>query len=176
MAAQPNESNVEEDWVLEQLSGQLIPNGSYSKLVNQTNDKCVVYHERKYGINLGWSDCDAIDPNIRFVRKADVAEHSSLKFGERLAMKVIDHGYIRYGQREFGINLVWSDTPVYEWEIRGGTIGDAVPTGVPVILYNRVGSDSVIYCERPFGINLRWTDDCTGGFWHNFPFPLPWRP
>lgn len=158
--AQSNESDIENNWVIGESSGQPIANGSYTKLVNQTNDRCLDYYERGYGINLGWRDCDSIDPNIRFVRESVTAGRSPLMYGERLAMRVTGHGYIRYGRRDFGINLVWSDTPVYEWEIRGGKIGDPVQTGASVALYNRLASDTVIYCVRTFGINLRWTNDC----------------
>jgi hypothetical protein len=149
----------EKDWLIGEATGRLIANGSYTKLVNRTIRMCLGYKVRLVGINLGWRDCDSISPNIRLVRQT-TGDQRPLVFGERLAIQVRGRGYLRYGQRTYGINLVWSNTPSYEWEIRGGAIGELVQTGMPMALYNRVEADTLIYCKRLYGINLRWTDDC----------------
>ena len=152
--------DIEKDWVIGRSTGEPIPNGSYKKLVNQTIQMCLGYDERPFGINLGWQPCGWIRPNIQFVRQSSTGDQRPLVYGERLAIKVAGHGYLRYGERPLGINLVWSNTPSYEWVIRGGVRGSTVKTGKPVVLYNRIAADTLIYCKRPIGINLRWTSDC----------------
>ena len=160
MPTQASQLNNEKDWLIGQSTDQPIPNGSYTKLVNRTIHMCLTYYQRLFGINLGWINCNWIGPNIRFVRESFTGDQRPLRFGERLAIHVPGHGYLRYGQRTFGINLVWSKTPSYEWEIRGGVRGSKVLTGIPVAIYNRAESDTLIYCKRKYGINLHWSDDC----------------
>jgi hypothetical protein len=125
---------------------------------NLTIKKCLAYGERSFGINLVWRDCAEIPANIRFVRRD--YSHTSVRFYERLALWVAGGGYIRYGKREWGINLVWSSTPVFEWVIRGGSTGTRVHFGSRVSLWNTTRRDDVKYCKRRWGINLRWTSDC----------------
>jgi hypothetical protein len=38
--------------------------------------------------------------------------------GDKVALRVDKGSYLKYERRRWGINLVWSDVPVYEWEIR----------------------------------------------------------
>lgn len=82
-----------------------------------------------------------------------------LQYGVRFALEVAGHGYIRYENRRYGINLGWSEDPVLEWEFRrAGAAGDVDP-GLPLALYNRTAADCVVYAEREYGINLRWARD-----------------
>jgi hypothetical protein len=74
---------------------------------------------------------------------------------------VVGDSYVRYGRRTWGINLVWSSTPVFDWEIRGGNTGELVYSQQPIRLHNRTTGAAVVYCQRPWGINLAWQSDCT---------------
>ena len=46
-------------------------------------------------------------------------------------------GYLRRGSQAYGIDLVWSSTPVYEWNLITTSVGQA--------LFNRNRNDYVIY-------------------------------
>lgn len=83
----------------------------------------------------------------------------SVTYNQSFALYVEGHGYIKYENRKYGINLNWSEFPVYEWEFRQGAAAGTVKVNVPVALFNRTVSDYVVYASRDFGINLKWLRD-----------------
>ena len=87
------------------------------------------------------------------------AGQSSLKYNETFALYVKGHGYVRYEERDRGINLGWSEAPVYEWKIVLGTQRTTVPSNTPVALFNLTRNDYMIYAQREYGINLKWLTD-----------------
>ena len=103
-----------------------------------------------------------------------------LLYGGRFALKVAEHGYIRYQIRDYGINLgwfedspfiaesypkrlvplwKWESSPPYEWEFRRAGASGTIDTARPVALWNKVAKDFVVYEKRDYGINLRWLKD-----------------
>jgi hypothetical protein len=134
------------------------------RLQNSTSKMCLVYGSRPFGINLKWRNCQASGPNIFFRRKSGNAS-DPITFDEPVAIYVAGGFYLYYASRPFGINLKWSNTPKYDWQIRslGGT-GHPVPTKFQNVgFFNLTARDYVVYCTRPFGINLRWARDCGVG-------------
>ncbi len=144
---------------------------------------------RDKGINLGWDDSNA-DRSIRFERAG--TGNSPIGYGERIAVRIGNEGYLRYRERDHGINLVWSASPVYEWEITGGRPGEPVtytpsipaPRSSRVRLYNAAHGDYLLYGVRSEGINLRWYADEMAATGHlprspqlksGYP-PLPFPP
>lgn len=82
------------------------------------------------------------------------------KYGARFALAVSGHGYIRYENRRYGINLGWSsDAPFPEWEFRRAGVSGNVDPKFPLALYNRVADDCVVRADRSYGISLRWARD-----------------
>lgn len=65
---------------------------------------------------------------------------------------LIADSHLRYGERTWGINLVWSKTPHYEWRVEREADGD-------VSLYNTDVRDHLVYGRRGVGVNLRWLKD-----------------
>jgi len=88
-----------------------------------------------------------------------VHAQTTIQNNETFALFVKGHGYIKYQERDRGINLGWTNTPVYEWKFTGGVQGSPVPVALPVALFNLTANDYVIYAERDNGINLRWLKD-----------------
>jgi hypothetical protein len=130
------------------------------KLKNRSERQRLVYGERRYGINLVWGAVDSGSYNIRIVKQGTGT--TSLFDGNRVAIGVDDGGYLRYQSREYGINLVWSESPVYEWELRLSELGNSpapIETQEPVGLYNTVENDFLFYDPRQYGINLKWLRD-----------------
>jgi hypothetical protein len=161
-----------DDWILDWNGGSLgaqIPAGAWVKLSNRMIDQFVVYESRRYGINLVWHktaggpdvrDHVTAHHNVRIVRRDS---NSNLRTGHPVAIFVNGGGYLRHSRQKYGINLVWSSTPVYEWEIRDQSDpvgGGAVIDGARLGLFNRSANDYVVYCEREYGINLRWFREC----------------
>ncbi len=97
------------------------------------------------------------------VRKKIVPPNpTTLKFEykKKVAFWMPGHGYLKYQVRDKGINLGWSETPVFEWEIQGdGNPSGKVQTGKLFRLYNHVEKDYLVFAVRDNGIHLRWLKD-----------------
>ncbi|MDC0744150.1 hypothetical protein [Polyangium mundeleinium] len=146
------------DWqVRHPVRTEIYSNDSYN-LLNPYLQQYIRYKVREYGIDLVWSPNPVSPRPIRFRKYSGVV--GPVKYDERIAISVEGGGYLRYQEREYGINLVWSNEPAYEWRLRGGTAGNNVRIGSSVILWNDVIHNSVVYCHREYGINLRWATDC----------------
>src|SRR5215208_4164426 len=128
-------------------------------LFNETMLQRVVYGSREYGINLVWDDPDPTNPSIRFLPLSGAT--TPILYGERVAIHVRGGGFLRYGEREYGISLKWSESPVYEWRLRGDNPPESTPVDLtqPVGLFNTVSSDYLFYDPRRYGINLKWLRD-----------------
>lgn len=138
----------------------IVPNEAHAyDLFNETVLQRLIYGSQQYGINLVWDDPDPATPSISFVPLSGAT--TPILYGERVAIHVRGGGYLRYGERDNGINLNWSDTPVYEWRLRG----DSPPSNAPVDLTKAVGlfnirhNDYLFYDPRRRGINLKWLRD-----------------
>jgi hypothetical protein len=165
---------------------------SYYALRNTIIDSYMVYGERDYGINLVWTDSDG--SSVAFKHTTPGQHNELLKYEVPVAFCVINGGCIRYEERDYGINLVWTDELIDEWYLTGGTAGDNIPyENNRFGIYNAKIEDHVVYCERTYGINLRWSRDCArlgGGDETTFtyylnpdppyegviPFVLEWNP
>jgi hypothetical protein len=134
-----------------------ITGSSYVGLRNTFINQFVVYGSRDYGINLVWRS-GANPGNVRFIPQFG----GTVRYGAPVAFFVANPNtakYVRYGSREYGINLVWSTYPVYEWRITGGTPGTPVDLNSAFGLSNDMQTH-VVYCPREYGIDLRWNSDC----------------
>ena len=128
-------------------------------LYNKHVERYVQYGSREYGINLVWAPRGPSPVRaVRLMRAKGTLD--PITYGEPLALYVEGGKYLRYAEREYGINLVWSDTPVFEWKIEGGVPARLVNSRRPVGLVNTNIGQHVVYCEREYGINLRWAKDC----------------
>src|ERR1044072_1294213 len=141
-------------------SKTLEPTKSFS-LYTAPPTQYVVYGHRKYGINLVWTKSE---PNNFSLERASGGT-GPITYGEVLALRESTGGYIYYKSTKYGINLDFSGTPVYEWEVRGGANGKPVVprnlgdssnfiSDVLISLYNRTRNCYVGYGEREYGINL----------------------
>ena len=134
----------------------LLKSGADFGLQNQHTSQYLVYQERDYGINLGWTSNGS--PAFHVVGQGGAG--STIKYGDKVALQPKGHSFIKYGSRRWGINLVWSDQAVYEWTVEGGAVGTEVTLNKPFGLKNAAVNDHVVYCTRPTGVNLRWSNDC----------------
>lgn len=117
------------------------------------NNQFLTGHHRTLGVDLDWGDGKHVTTGLRlwsFQRKSGVA--GPIMPGERVAMvNNFTHRFLGYGHENFGINLDYTNYPVYDWQV-------AVSNG-RISLYNTDGGDYVVYGARPFGINLMWLKD-----------------
>ena len=134
--------------------------GSPISLWNKHVERYLQYGSREYGINLVWAPRGPGPVKaVRLIRAKGTLD--PIAYGEPLALYVEGGKFLKYAEREYGINLVWSDTPVFEWKIDGGMPARLVNSRRDIGLVNTKIGQHVVYCEREYGINLRWAKDCS---------------
>ena len=65
----------------------------------------------------------------------------------------MNHQYLAEGGETFGIGLVWSQTPQYQWQVANGGDASQPCNGE---LYNDVEKGYLIPYPRRFGVDLGW--------------------
>jgi hypothetical protein len=145
--------------VVPQSSEPIMENRLY-RLFNQYNHSYLDYYPRSRGINLAFNHALAT-ANIKFVRQ--LFSPIPIKYGERVAIYVERGGYLYYHYQTWGINLSYSTTPVFQWELRdasylnGGTPNHAtISSRSTFALINTSNNGYLIYGSRTWGPNLKW--------------------
>lgn len=152
------------NWTIVGRGLDVLPGQRYT-LVNKTLRQSIRYGQRGSlgGINLVWDT----STNLRnFTIEPIESAGSPIKYGDRVAISIqgIDQPYLKYERRTIGINLNWSNRPIYEWIIAGGPKGTVVKAQTQVALFNTVEKDFLIYGQRGGkAINLRWYKDRNQG-------------
>jgi hypothetical protein len=135
-------------------------NGGYN-LFCQTNGRYLTYLETLLGISLGYTD----DPSVQktHFRLPDGMEREILS-GESVAFGIGGgRAFLRYAHRDAGVNLDWSEKPVFEWRIFGSNnqIGTPISENSFVAIINdkvEPSPDFFVYFERPPGMaDVGWT-------------------
>jgi hypothetical protein len=138
-------------------------NGPADRNTNMKNSherKFLQWEEQTFGINLGWTSDASPATAVRvsrwfFTRPADDA--SPIRYGQSIALGYgISPSYVYYTERTFGVNLDWSATPRFDWELLGGKIGQEVRSGDWLALYNKTARDCLIYFDRDVGCDIGW--------------------
>jgi hypothetical protein len=134
-------------------------------LKNSTNRHFLQYKKQGFagGINLGFSDDAEPATAAKVVHWEFVNQHrTAVKYDEPVAIRCKD-GYLRYGSRTVGINLDWSDNPVFEWRLLGGRPGTPVRTRDWLSIFNGHSDDGepLIYFKREVGGNIGWPSSKT---------------
>ena len=111
------------------------------------------------GINLGWTDdCkpSTAEKSQRWRIAHDGQSGQPVQYGQPVAIAWDDH-YLRHGHRDIGINLKWSDKPVFEWRILGGQVGAPVERSIKVALWNDTADEPMIQVDRDGpGADVGW--------------------
>lgn len=124
-----------------------------------TTRKFLHYEKNKYGINIGWTNdasksTEKANRNWRIERSGNSS--GPLRYGEKVAIGWMKNKpFIRYQSRKWGINLVWSDKPSYEWIVLGGK-GVVRSGSNRVILYNTKIRQPMVYVRRTRGGHIGW--------------------
>lgn len=155
-------------WMLgpDPVSVPAVPGVRYS--LKNKREEFLQYESQDYGINLGFTDHKGDEATGRKVAKFFFTRYGGsdgpLSYGETVALGW-DKTYLRYAHRTFGINLDWSDQPVYEWQIHCGTLNGVVQTYEWFALVNVAADpplgEPLIFFDRTVGGNLGWPSSQT---------------
>lgn len=142
------------------------PGRSYS-LKNSKLSRFLQYEKQKVGINLGWTDdaSAATEPKVArwfFTRSGSAT--GPVAYGEFLAMGYgKSPSYVRHEKRTIGIDLGWSDKPVFEWRLLGGTAGAPIDNRAWLAIHNEKAGNFLIHFDRTAGGDIGWPDSRTWG-------------
>ena len=147
-------------WELTPYSSPYLDSRISYRLYNETNGSYLDYYSRNTGINLAFNG-SLTTANIKIVRPGN--QTTQILYGDLVAIHVEHGGYLCYQHRVFGINLIYSTDPQYEWEIRDESYGNSgtpnrnpVETGGHFGIYSTYNNSYLVYGERTYGPNLDW--------------------
>ena len=122
-----------------------------------TNGKHLTHEKRPAGVNLGFKSSG---DNKTHFRLPDNQEREILS-GESVSLGIGGKpSFLYYKEREWGINLDWSESPRFEWRVFGPEFGKPIPENTPVAIVNDKVTpepDFLIYFKRPVGVDIGWT-------------------
>jgi hypothetical protein len=137
-----------------------VTNGGYN-LFCATNASYLTYEKQLVGVNLGYEKSGT--EHKVWVQLPDGQERDLLT-GELFALAIGGgESFLKYWERDNGINLAWTTTPYPEWRafLAGGEPGQPIPTGAQVALVNtkvKPKQDFLIYLNRvPGEGDIGWT-------------------
>ena len=136
-------------------------------LKNKRVRKFLQWEEQTFGINLGWTD-DAEPATATKVMRWFIARNGHgdrpVRYGETIALGYgIKPSFIRNAHRDVGIDLEWSDTPVFEWKLLGGKHGEEVTTGQWFAIYNTRSRECLLHFDRTVGGDIGWPSSRSWG-------------
>jgi len=135
----------------------------------------LVYGNQTFGVDLNWYTPRYGDllndpptgpgPQWRFVRQGFSPVHQ-ISGTQRVALyNTANHQYLADGNETFGVDLVWSATPVFEWQVATGQSNVSGYGGSFTELYNTTEQAYLIDGHETWGVDLRWL---------HAPFSLPY--
>ncbi|MGI9098148.1 MAG: hypothetical protein ACR2H2_06590 [Solirubrobacteraceae bacterium] len=136
-------------------------------LKNSKVRKFLQWERQTFGINLGWTD-DAEPETGRKVARWFFARagnsNEPIKYGESIAIgNGNDPSFIYYNHRDIGINLSYSNSPVFEWQLLGGPLKTPVKTGEWLAIFNErsEGGEPLLFFDRTRGGDIGWPSSRT---------------
>ena len=122
--------SAQTNWTIVSPSSAPILSHTPYNLRSTKDNSILAYLNRRYGIKLSWGKEGARPAIFQFVKQGG----GPIKCGDRIGLMNDDGGYIFYNKRPAGINLSFSDTQSYEWEIRtvNNVKGEPILPGQPI--------------------------------------------
>jgi hypothetical protein len=131
-------------------------------LKNNKTRKFLQYEEQTVGINLGWTGDASPQTGERVSRWFFTRQEGTggaVRYGETIALAYgLGRSFLYYTGRTWGINLDWSNPPVFEWQLLGGPTGTTVQRDSYLAIYNRKVGEFFTYFDRNVGGNIGWSD------------------
>jgi hypothetical protein len=159
----------------------------------------LVYGNETWGVDLNWNNpaFDRIgnplhERNVqwKFVRQGNTrfpagypASCHQISGTEQVALyDTVNHQYLADGHETFGVNLVWSSTPRFEWKVAIGLLEQSTYSDRVAQLYNTTepgptGTQGayLVMGHQTWGVDLRWLH-APYGLPYTYTPPAPCRP
>lgn len=136
----------------------------------------LVYGNQTWGVDLNWytplyqdlANNPLAGPGAqwRFVRQHVNPLSRQISGTEQVAIyNTASHQYLAGGNETFGVDLVWSSTPRFEWQVATGQSNVGTNGGSFTELYNTTEQAYLIDGHETWGVDLVWL---------HAPFSLPY--
>jgi hypothetical protein len=143
--------------------------GSYPRTYSLSNDlrrggyssvgdyEALIYAHETFGVDLGfYGPFDFQREQWRFIRQPVGHATTQIPATEQVALyNTESKQYLVSEYQHFGINLGWSTTPQYQWQVAEGLPNEA-NANYRTELYNTGEKAYLVEYERYFGANLAW--------------------
>ncbi|MBK9247655.1 MAG: hypothetical protein IPM69_05965 [Ignavibacteria bacterium] len=170
-----NIANAQVNWQLKKEGNGTAPatgGNEHYLLLNTSLNQGIEYGKRLVGINLEWSGGNVVKNKWWIVIKRQPGATGPIKTGEKVAIRFDGGGYLKWENRDAGVNLGWVSKDVaedkipYEWELRTSVNQMDIPlnTNTSFALFNHTNKTFLVYCKRGStgGVNLGWSNSCEG--------------
>jgi len=130
-------------------------NDGTGDLYNRPRGRSLVHASETFGVDLDWSSKTAL-------WKIEAQGGPHVMLGQAVALRVWGGGWLAYGHETWGVDLVLSSTPSYEWYVVGvdrpGTPIDSRPAPLAdeFALWNSRAKTYLISRYQTWGVSLDW--------------------
>jgi len=152
----------------------------------------LVYGNETWGVDLNWNNptFDNIgnplhESNVqwKFVREGNPrfpaaypASCHQISGTEQVALySTVSHQFLAYGNETFGVDLVWSSTPRYEWKVAVGLLEQPTYSDRVAQLYDTTAGAYLVASHQTWGVDLGWLH-APYGLPYTYNPPAPCRP
>lgn len=123
-------------------------NDGTGDLYNSARNLSLTHENQTTGVDLNWQTNPAL-------WKIEAQGGPNLMHGQAVALRVWGGGWLKYGNETWGVDLVLSETPSYEWYVLGNTPGSTIDNG-SFVLWNSAANDYLVSGDQTFGVSLDW--------------------
>lgn len=123
-------------------------NDGTGDLWNGARHLSLTHANQTFGVDLDWSEHTAL-------WKIEAQGGPHLMEGQAVALRVWGGGWLRYGNETWGVDLVLSSTPSYEWYVLAGQPGTPIGNG-EFALWNSAAKRYLVSADQTWGVSLDW--------------------
>ena len=126
-------------------------NDGTGDLFNAQRNMSLTHANQTFGVDLDYAE----DPALW---KIEAQGGPHLMYGQAVALRVWGGGWVKYGNETWGVDLVLSDTPSYEWHLVGEAPGTTIANG-SFALWNSATNRYLVASHQTWGVSLDWQSD-----------------
>jgi hypothetical protein len=127
--------------------GLSFTNDGTGDLRSQAKNRSLKWDSEKFGVDLVWDENPAL-------WKIEAQGGPHVMEGQAVALRVWGGGWLAYGTETWGVDLVLSSTPVYQWYVLASTPG--TPIEDTFALWNSAAKGYLITRHQTWGVDLDW--------------------
>jgi hypothetical protein len=122
--------------------------GDLANWARSNSYKELIHANQWFGVDLDWSQ----HPTLW---KIEAQGGPHVMKGQAVALRVWGGGWLKHGNQTWGVDLVLSSTPAYEWYVLSGQPGSPIDSG-KFALWNSAARDYLVAAHQTWGVDLDW--------------------